>query len=203
MKTLAMAIVTLACAASCHAGSILAYDVTLNMTPLQGQSGYLAFDFLGGTPVESNTVTIDGFSSDSTLGTVSLTGGATGSLMPGPATLNDSQFFNELLQPVTFGTTAAFTLSFTTNVAPSGIPDSFSFFLLDSALVPYATSDPSGAGALITVPINQANLSPQVFTSAFASATVTPVTTSTPEPATGFYLVLGGIALAAARARRR
>ena len=45
-------------------------------------------------------------------------------------------------QPATFGTTAAFTLSLTTNIASGGIPDSFSFLLLDRAFVPYASTGP-------------------------------------------------------------
>ncbi len=202
-KALFVAIISLAFAAAGRAGSILSFDVSVNTAPIEGQSGYLAFDFLGGTPVENNTVTIGSFSTDAALGAATLSGGATGSLVPGPATLDDSQFLNELLQPVTFGATATFTLSFTTNVAPTGIPDSFSFFLLNSALFPYATSDPTGAGSFLTVPIDQANLSPQVFTSDFASVTVTPVTTATPEPAPAVSLALGCLALAAARIRRR
>ena len=50
-------------------------NVTVNGTALlQGDAGYLAFDLIGGTPVENNTVTISNFVSDATLGVLTSTG---------------------------------------------------------------------------------------------------------------------------------
>src|ERR1035438_9312322 len=142
--------------------TLLTADVVLNVsantTPLEGQSGYFAFDFIGGTPVENNTVTISNFTSDATLGTLTPTGGASGSIVPGPGILNDSQFFNELLQAVTFGTTASFTLDLTTNSTSGGLPDAFALYLLDSTQNPFATSDPTGADSLFAINIDGPNL---------------------------------------------
>ena len=66
-----------------------------------------------------------------------------------------------------------------------GIPDTFSVFLLDTTLAPFATSDP--AGALILIDLSP-RVTLQVFTSAFATATVSVV----PEP-TAVALLLAGL----------
>jgi hypothetical protein len=165
-------------------------NVNLNTTPLDGQSGYFAFDSIGGTPVEDNTVTISNFASDATLGPLTPTGGASGSLVPGPGTLNDSQFFNELLQAVTFGASASFTLDLTTRTASVVIPDTFAFYLLDSTQNPFSTSDPTGADSLFAININGSSLTPDVYTSSSATATLRS-TSAIPEPGS---LGLSGVA---------
>jgi hypothetical protein len=182
----------LAILASSLAMADLTYNVTLNTTPLNTTQGYLAFDFLQGSPVENNTATISSFTSDATLGTLTLSGDATGTISPGPGTLDDiNNFFNEFLQQVTFGTTISFNLSLTTNGAPT--PDNFAFYLLDSSQFPIVTSDPTGADSLFSIDITGPGLTPNVYTSADATATVTPAGTAAPEPST-FWLV--GISLA-------
>jgi hypothetical protein len=165
-------------------------DVKISTTLLQGTVGYLAFDFIGGSTVENNTVTISNFVGNATLGALTSTGNASGSISPGPGVLGDSQFFNEFLQAVTFGTTMSFTLDPTTNVSSGGIPDAFAFYLLDSTENPFATSDPTGADALFVIPISGPSLTPGVYTSPSATATVTPVT-ATPEPSSFWLLVVG------------
>lgn len=178
-------------------------SVNIDTAPIQGQTGYLAFDFLGGAPVESNTVVISSFTSDASLGTLVLTGAASGTLVPGPATLNDSQFFNELLQTVTFGTTMSFTLDLTTSVSPGGIPDAFAFYLLDSTQNPYTTSDPTGADSLFDINIDGSSLSPEVYASSSASSTVTPAAATTvPEP-NSVVLLAAAIVTLALLGRRR
>jgi hypothetical protein len=157
--------------------------VNVDTTPLHGQAGYFAFDFLGGTPIENNTVRISNFTSDATLGALTPTGDAVGNLVPGPGALNDSQFFNEFLQAATFGTTISFTLDLTTNVASGGIPDAFALYLLDSTENPFATSDPTGADSLFLINIDGAALAPDVYVSSSATSTVTPSSpTAVPEP---------------------
>jgi hypothetical protein len=181
----------LAILASTLATAATTYDVTIDTTPLDTTQGYLAFDFLQGFPVEDNTVTISDFTTDATLGTLTPSGDATGTISPGPGTLDDiNNFFNEFLQEVTFGTTISFNLSLTTNGAPT--PDNFSFYLLDSSQFPIITSDPSGADSLISIDITGPGLTPNVYTSADATATVTPAGSSTPEPGS-FWLI--GISL--------
>ena len=166
----------------------VAYNVSLDTTPLQGVVGYVAFDFFQGFPIEGNTVTISAFTTDATLGTLTTTGDATGTISPGPGNLDDiNNFFNEFLQGVTFGTTISFNLSLTTNGAST--PDNFSFYLLDSSQFPIVTSDPTGTDSLISIDITGPGLTPNVYTSVDATATVTPVTSvTTPEPSS-FWLL--------------
>jgi hypothetical protein len=169
-----------------------AFLVTVNSTPLTGQSGYMALDFTAGLPVPGNAAVITGFASDSTLGASSGTGDVTGTLIPGPLTLTDAQFFNEWLQSISaFGTTLSFQVDLGSNVSPGGSPDSFAVFLLDSRFVPFATSDPTNADALLAIDLNGPNTSPEVYTSSFATATVRALTGNIPEPATWLLIVTG------------
>ena len=105
------------------------FEVTLDTSSLSGTAARLAFDLIDGDGVVNNTAAISGFSTDGTLGASTTSGGVTGSL-PGGFTLDDTAFFNELLQDLTLGTTVAFILDVTTAFA-GGAPDSFSLFLLD------------------------------------------------------------------------
>jgi hypothetical protein len=170
------------------------FDVFVNTTPIEGQSGFLALDFIGGTPLEDNTATISQFSTNATLGALTPSGDALGSILPGPGTLDDLQFFNEFLQEVTFGTSLSLTLDLTTNAAGVITPDSFALYLLNSTQVPYATSDPSGADSLLEIDIAGPVLTPNVYTSSYATADAVSGGTQTPEPKS-FCLV--GVSLAA------
>ena len=183
----------LAILASTLAMAATVYNVTIDTTPLSTTQGYLAFDFLQGAPIEDNSVTIFNFSTNATLGALTPTGDATGTISPGPGTLDDiNNFFNEFLQEVTYGTTLSFNLSLTTNGAST--PDNFSFYLLNSSQFPIMTSDPTGDDSLISIDISGPDLTPNVYTSADATATVTLAGLSTPEPSS-FWLL--GISLAA------
>jgi hypothetical protein len=175
---------------------------------LSGTSAYLAFDFLNSDPTP-NSATISDFLTDGTLGaasTIITEGGVTGTLIPGPVTLTDTEFFNEFRQVITLGKQLSFTLTLTEN-APSGSPlDSFSFFLLDDALSPlFDTDDPTGAGALFAVDIDGAPggaRSPFNYAGAGEPVTWTlePVA-AVPLPSTALLIgagLLGGLA-----ARRR
>jgi hypothetical protein len=170
------------------------FDVDINTTPLEGQTGYLAFDFIGGTPVEENTVTISDFSTNAVLGLLTPSGDVSGSLSPGPGTLGDLEFFNEFLQEVTFGTTVSFVLDLTTNATGVTIPDDFSFYLLDSTENPYTTSDPSGADSLVNINISGAAPTLDIYTSSSAAVI--------PEPR-GISITLVVLMGALLRLRRR
>jgi hypothetical protein len=166
------------------AGHADAFNVTVNTSPITGMSGFVVFDFLGGSPVFNNTATVSGFASDAVLGSSTNSGAVTGTLVPGPLTLTDTAFLSEWNQGVSYGTTISFQLTLSTNFIVGGIPDEYSFFLEDSTGTPFMTSDPTGADSLFAIDITGSPLSPSVFTSASASATVTPVQTTVPEPST-------------------
>lgn len=160
------------------------FEVTIDTTPLAGLGGYLALDLLAGSPGAVNEAQVGSFASTSTLGVATTQGDVAGNLA-GTLTLRSSVFFSEFLQAVVFGPgLTRFSLTLGEATIVGGIPDSFSVFLLDTNLAPFATSDP--AGALILIDLSPP-LTPQVFTSAFATATVTLV----PEPASVVLLVAG------------
>jgi hypothetical protein len=176
-------------------------QVNINTTPLTGATGFLAFDFLGGSPAPNNFATILNFGTNSTLGAASSSGTVSGTLVPGPLVFNDSTFFNEWLQGVTFGSVISFQLSLSTNTIPGGSPDAFSFFLLDSNSLPFATSDPSSANSLFQIDINGQSLTPNVFTSDFASASVNPAQATVPEPSPSWLFCLVILVFVAVRTR--
>ncbi|MDE2503652.1 MAG: NF038129 family PEP-CTERM protein, partial [Burkholderiales bacterium] len=165
--------------------------VRIDTTALAGTSGYLAFDLIGGSVIANNTISISAFASDATLGAVTLTGSASGSLQPGPAVLGDSNFFNELLQQVVFGNALTFDLGVSSQYGGAGFPDQFSFYLLDGTQNPYLTTDASGANSLFGITLDSASPTPAVYLSDFATATVTPQAppTGVPEPASLWLLL--------------
>lgn len=164
------------------------FEVSIDTTPLAGRGGYLALDLLAGTAGAVNVAQVGSFSSTSALGTATTLGDVTGSLA-GTVTLRSTVFFSEWLQAVVFAPgLTRFTLSLSDATVAGGIPDTFSLFLLDTTLAPFPTSDP--AGSLILVDLSPP-LTPQVFTSAFATASISVV----PEPAAVMLLLLGLLAI--------
>lgn len=112
------------------------FQVSVDTTPLAGQSGYIAFDLYQGTPGAPNSVVVSSFSTSSALGSANMTGKVVGDLATS-VTLRSTTFFNEFLQAVVFGAgVTSFQLDLTELVSPGSIPDSFSLFLLNSAFVP-------------------------------------------------------------------
>src|ERR1700731_480717 len=75
-----------------------AINVSINTATLSGSSGSLAFDLTDGDSTVNNSGTLTKFLTDAMVGTATRTGGVTGAL-PGPVTIVDSSFFNELLVP--------------------------------------------------------------------------------------------------------
>jgi hypothetical protein len=182
-------VVALLASASAFADS--AYLVNVDTSSLAGTSAQLAFDFIDGGP-PSNTVTISGFSTDATLGSVFPSGGVSGTL-PGTVMLTDSTFFNEYLTDLTLGTYISFGLDVTTNGPDStSIPDALSVFLLDptTGFPLVTTSDPTGADSLFTLNIDG--------TSQGSLGVYTPIVdaiagsgTTVPEPRTSILLGAG------------
>lgn len=186
------------CGVATHADAV-SFDVMVDTAPINGLPGFLAFDFIDGDGLVNNQTTISDFATDGALGAFSSVGGVGGNLSPGPLLLSDSDFFNEALQEINFGSSVSFRLAFTTDGPFAPFPDSFSFFLLDQTFVPFPSSDPFGADALFTVDIASNTPGPVLFSSDFATASVAPVDnggTPIPEPATATMLALGLVLIA-------
>ena len=171
--------------------------VTIGTGALAADAGAFAFDFIDGDGAVDNTITLTGFSSDAELEPSVLTGGVTGDV-PGAVTFTDSEFFNELLVPVTtFGAATRFTLEYT-NVA-GDLPDTFSVFVLDpAALNSLLTTDLPG-DALFTITLAGDSASAVALASAIDPAVSV---TAAPEPSSLAFLVLTGSAIACLVARR-
>ncbi len=121
-------------------------DVTVSVPGLALKASVLAFDFIPGGSALGNQVTLSTLTTDGTVQSTSRTGDVTGT---GPWVFGDIGFFNELLMTLDpTGTALSFSID-TTDVAPgtlAEIPDSFSFFILDSSLALLVlTEDPTGA----------------------------------------------------------
>ncbi|HTA69398.1 MAG TPA: NF038129 family PEP-CTERM protein [Bryobacteraceae bacterium] len=162
----------------------MSFQVTVDTTPLAGVAGYMAFDLFGGVPLQDNVSTITSFATTGTLlAGASTSGDVSGSLTPGPLVETADMDFNEWLQPITFGSgLTTFDVDLTTSYIPLSTPDSFSFTLLDNTFTPFATSDPLGADRLFAIDLVGADTTPDVFTSSFATATVTASGSAVPEP---------------------
>jgi hypothetical protein len=154
----------------------MSFQVTVDTSPLASVAGYMAFDLFGGSPLQDNVATITSFATTGALGAAPPpSGDVSGSLVPGPLVETADQFFNEWLQPITFGSgLTTFDLDVTTSYIAGSTPDSFSFTLLDNTFTPFPTSDSTGADRLFAIDLVGADTTPDVFTSTFATATVTP-----------------------------
>jgi hypothetical protein len=183
----------------------VSYQVTIDTTPLNSVQGYIAFDLFGGNPLQDNTATITSFATTGALGAGSTSGDVTGSLVPGPLVETADQFFNEWLQPITFASgLTTFGLDLTTNYAMGTAPDSFELSLLDSSFTPIPTSDSTNS-SLFTIDLVGSATTPDVFTSSFATATVSPAGGVVPEPNLVPFACLSFVLMAGIRtfAKRR
>lgn len=165
--------------------------VTVHAPSLNGLEGQLAFDLIDGGPPPSNVV-ISGFTSNGSLGTANASGAVTGQL-PGSVRFSDTEFFNELIQSMTFGTSLSFVFDATTlSTAPGSFPDSFAVFILDpltgQSLFP--TNDPTGSDALLLWSSDVPNAM-TLYDAAGVQISVAAV----PEPATISLLLLGATLL--------
>jgi len=108
----------------------MVFQVAVDSAPLIGHASgpfLLDFQFTDGSGMNdgNNTVTLGGFN---------FHGGGWIGADPGPITLTDSSFFSEYLQGFTPGSSLSFSVSLTTAVDAGGIPDQFSFAILDNTL---------------------------------------------------------------------
>jgi hypothetical protein len=203
MKNLA-AVFVLALLVTAVANADSTYTFTMNTSPLAGHGHFtLDLQFLDstGSPTDlnNNTVTLTGFTfgGGSASGGGSATGGASGSLASG-VMLTDTEFFNEYMENFTPGSQLSFNIDTTNLLDASGIPDLFTFAILDSGGNELPTT--GFAGEFLDVNL-AGGISPQVSTfgsaagstfSLAAPAVQGQSTTPAPEPA-ALWLVLAGL----------
>jgi hypothetical protein len=106
-----------------------------------GTPADLAFDLVGGDlGIGNNTATVSLFTGAILDGPAIVFGGVSPALPDifASVTLTDTDFFNEVLQPVILGSAIGFDLAVTTDTqfdvdpATADVPDAFAFFILDS-----------------------------------------------------------------------
>jgi len=179
----------------------LAFDINVNTANLTGKPAILAFDFTNGDGVFNNTARVANFLTDGSFDPVqALPAGDVDGSLNATVTFSDTSFFNELLQPITLGNAFQFRLEIS-DLFAGGIPDAFSFFILDSNLMPLvSTDDPSGGDALFALDLTgtgSGNLS--VYASPQASWSITPV----PEPDSLALMLIGFWSLYSRNQRQR
>ncbi|WP_347985873.1 NF038129 family PEP-CTERM protein [Methylomonas sp. AM2-LC] len=139
---------------SAHATQIVTDIIT---TPYIGTNAELVFDFVAGDGNLSNSITLSGFTTDGDLSSANPTtqGDVTGSLQSS-VVLKNTQFFNELIQPIKLGNSLTFNFTATENFDPlASVPDSFSIYLLDSnGSSLFTTTDITTANSLLLFSID-------------------------------------------------
>ncbi len=178
------------------------YRVSVNTSvltaPENSGNGPFSIDFQlnSGATTGNNTAIISNFSFNGggvPFGPANLLGGASGSL-PGAITLTDTDAFNEFYQEFTPGASFEFDLSLTENVDAGGIPDSFSFSILDGNLFNIPTT--GFGGSLFQVDLNPGSQAPNISVATGSYVGVVAV----PEPSSA---ILGLAALGLGLIRRR
>ena len=152
LKWLALYTAILATPQVCSAG-LITLDFNLDTAQLvTSPAGPFSIDFQfidgSGTGDANNTLSIGSFDfgGGSPTGSAALTGGVTGDLSRGVSMI-DSSFFNELTQEFAPGSSVSFQLTSTTNVDSGGVPDEFSFAILDGTGVEIPTQGLASVGS--------------------------------------------------------
>lgn len=195
------------------------YGVNMDTTGLSGHpAGPLSVMFQmtdgSGAGDGNNTATITDFhfGGGSPSGTPVFAGGASGSL-DSSISLVDNSFLNIFTQQFVPGLSLAFRVTLTTNVDAGGIPDQFSFSILDSsgAALPTRGLGMVGIDSFITIDIDSDTPQARAFAADMfrfpeaggpAIDLAAPSVQVVPEPQTWILLSGALISLAAMRRRR-
>jgi hypothetical protein len=162
--------------------------VTLNTSGLVAGDYLFDFQFINGdSATGNNTATVSGFSSTKlTLGALSLFGTATGANLVSGVTLTDGPV-TEVDQAFTATATAAsvsFTVNYSTNYAPPGPGDAFTFAITDTSL---NSTRSAGDGAELEIDLTGPNPPVGVFAADAGFGAFTPAVAGSaaiPEMAT-------------------
>jgi len=136
----------------------LIFEIAANTTAIQGVSGSFDLEYNpGGVGTLAATATITNFLTDGTGLSLNTTDGdVSGSLLPGPLTINNTFALNDFLENITFGTNIDFTVTLSgpgVSSPDSTLPgSSFGFTLYDSSFNSLLTIDP--AGTVVTINLN-------------------------------------------------
>ena len=167
-------------------------QVVVDTSSLSGTPAVLAWDLVDGDGVVNNTAVISGVATDGTLGTAEADGDVSGAL-PGPVTIGDGSFFNELRQGISLGDFVSFTLNLSTGSA-GPVPDALSFFLLNATATASLVGSDLFADALLRFDFTSAG----ALEVAETASPPVPVTTTTPVPLpASLSLVVLGLLLGA------
>jgi len=130
-------------------------SATFDTSSIANTDALIAFDFIPGDSSVLNSVSVFNFLTDGTInaGTAILTGDVTGDLTSS-ASLENTSFFNEIMQPLSLGNSITFNVTLSQEFSGS-IPDALSVFLLDGSYMPlFHTTDPTGADSLFLFSID-------------------------------------------------
>jgi hypothetical protein len=161
------------------------FQINIDTNLLTGNQGQLIFDFIDGDGDINNSIRIEDFNTDGSLEPATITGDISGTL-PGEVIIKDTDFFTELLQPISLSTTIDFGLNFTEHFSGGSFRDSFAFFLFDESGISslLSTSDPTGNDALFVLDITNAGIELQNFSPTVSAQAI-------PEPNTLLIFGLG------------
>lgn len=175
--------------------------MSLDTSALVGLGDFtLDFQLFDGDGVANTTVVLRdiAFGTGSPSGSLTLVGGASGSLATG-LTLQDTAFFSRAAQGFTPGATLAFLLEVSGSSGPTD-PDSFTMALLDATGIEVPTLGFVEELLSLALVAGEAPLSFGTDPDRTNLNVPAPTVTAVPEPATAL-LVLSGALLASARCR--
>ncbi|HTP67210.1 MAG TPA: NF038129 family PEP-CTERM protein [Geobacteraceae bacterium] len=200
IKLLVIAIIMFA-ASSAFAS--LSYEVTVDTSSLNGQSGYLYLQY---NPFNgaSSTATIANFATDGILGAQDtadvVNGSAVSGMLAGPVTFNNTNGVNDYLHAITFGNSLSF-LAYFSNLASGGQQGGASTFSLGVFGVDTVTPLLNTNGGNYAGTVAMINLFNDGTTNALSLDSTT-TATATPIPAAAWLLGSGLIGLAGIRRRK-